>query len=83
MDVPTLIASVGVGLLLLAFFLAVMGWMHTRDKAYALLNVIGAGMSCYASWLIDFMPFVILEGVWCLVALFALAGFAARLSPES
>ncbi len=78
MDVPTLIASVGVGLLLLAFFLAVMGWVHTRDKSYALLNVIGAGMSCYASWLIDFMPFVILEGVWCLVALMALSGLTAR-----
>ncbi len=80
MGFPTVIASVGVGLLLLAFFLAVMGWMHTRDKSYALLNVIGAGMSCYASWLIDFMPFVILEGVWCLVALLALSGLTKHKS---
>jgi hypothetical protein len=35
------------------------------------LNITGAGLSCYASLLIHFLPFVILEAVWGLVALFA------------
>lgn len=72
MDYPAIVASVGVGLLLLAFFLSVAGKMNVQRRSYAMLNVVGAGLSCYASWLIDFLPFVILEAVWCLVALFAL-----------
>jgi hypothetical protein len=28
-------------------------------------------MACYASWLISYLPFVILEGVWSLVSLAA------------
>jgi hypothetical protein len=39
---------------------------------YPALNCIGAGLACYASWLIDYYPFVVLEGVWMLVSLFAL-----------
>jgi hypothetical protein len=30
--------------------------------------MVGAGLSCYASSVIDYMPFVILEGTWALVA---------------
>ncbi|AAM31595.1 hypothetical protein MM_1899 [Methanosarcina mazei Go1] len=41
-------------------------------KTYAMLNVVGAGLSCYASILIDYMPFVILEGTWALVAFIGL-----------
>ncbi len=36
---------------------------------YQGLNVLGAGLSAYASYGIDFMPFVVLESTWCLVAL--------------
>ena len=32
------------------------------------MNVVGGALSCYASFLIDFLPFVILEGTWSLVA---------------
>jgi len=34
--------------------------------------LLGAGLACYASWRIDFLPFVVLEGTWALVALAAL-----------
>ncbi len=36
------------------------------------MNLLGAGIACYASVLINFIPFVILEGVWALVAFIAL-----------
>ncbi len=32
------------------------------------MNIIGAGLSCYASVLIGFIPFVILEATWAIVA---------------
>jgi hypothetical protein len=31
-----------------------------------------AGVAAYASYLIGFVPFVVLEGVWCLVSIGAL-----------
>lgn len=62
------IATVGVAMLLLAFLLHLIGFMKRTDSSYLLLNFVGAGMSCYASYLIHFLPFVILEGVWAVVA---------------
>lgn len=62
------IGTVGVGLLLGAFFLNLFGWLKTDSRAYQALNAVGAGIACYASYLIDFLPFVVLEGSWSLVA---------------
>ena len=65
------IGAVGVGLLLGAFFLNLFGWMKTDSRVYQALNAIGAGIACYASYLIDFLPFVVLEGTWSIVAVSA------------
>ncbi len=65
------IGAVGVGLLLGAFFLNLFGWMQTNSRAYHALNALGAGIACYASYLIDFLPFVVLEGTWSLIAISA------------
>ena len=67
------IGSLGVTLLLVAFFLNLSGWMKTDTPSYQALNAIGAGLACYSAWLIGFMPFVVLEGTWSLVAGIALA----------
>lgn len=72
MTVPEAIASAGVALLLLAFLLNLVGMLGRRSRRYAALNAVGAGMACYASVLIGFVPFVVLEGSWCLVAVAAL-----------
>jgi multisubunit Na+/H+ antiporter MnhB subunit len=64
----TIIGFAGVALLLLAFLLNMAKRMRADGWWYAALNCIGAGLACYSSWLIDFMPFVVLEGVWALVA---------------
>ena len=68
MDFSIIIGSVGVGLLLIAFFLNLFNWMHQDSWPYIVLNIIGGGMSCYASLLIGFWPFVILEGIWAIVS---------------
>jgi hypothetical protein len=68
----TIIGSLGVTLLLLAFFLNTFKFISQQSMLYILLNIVGAALSCYASFLIDFLPFVILEATWCLVALVAL-----------
>ena len=65
------LGSVGVALLLGAFFLNLFGWLKSDSRTYQALNAIGAGLACYASYLIDFLPFVVLEGTWSLVAVSA------------
>jgi hypothetical protein len=68
-----LIGSIGVAILLGAFFGNLMGWLEARSRGYQGLNAVGAGIAAYASWGIGFMPFVVLEATWCAVALVALA----------
>jgi len=73
MDTANWIGSLGVALLLLAFFLSLFKFIAQDGFACIGMNIAGAGLACWSSWLIAFMPFVILEAVWCLVAVAALA----------
>lgn len=68
MSYSTLTGTIGVSLCLIAFYFNITGKLKSTDKIYLLLNFFGAGISCYASWLINYMPFVVLEGVWSLVS---------------
>lgn len=79
MSFPNIIGSFGVALLLLAFFLSLFKFMTHENRVYIALNIIGAGLSCYASVLIHYLPFILLEAVWCLVALFAFVKNTSRL----
>lgn len=67
-DHSVLIGSVGVALLLLAFLLNLFNKLSQGSRVYALMNIIGAALACYASYLIDYIPFVVLEGTWAVVA---------------
>ena len=73
MSYSSIVGSVGVTVLLAAFFLHLFGFL-SQGRVYILLNIIGAGLSCYASVLIRFWPFVVLEGCWAVVSLMALVG---------
>ena len=76
---PEIVGSIGVFLLLVAFFLNLFGRLAHTARTYQLMNAFGAGLSCYASYLIGFAPFVVLEGTWCVVAVVALTiGARAR-----
>lgn len=72
MKTSDIIATIGVSLLLIAFFLQILKVIKTESTTYGLLNLFGAAIAGYASWLISFIPFVILEGVWCFVAIYGL-----------
>lgn len=66
------IGSLGVFLILLAYFLNVVGLISSKQISFILLNLIGALMACVASILLNYWPFIILEGVWALVSCYAL-----------
>lgn len=73
MSLDDVIGSAGVFLLLGAFVLNLIGKLDHASRVYRGLNAVGAGIACYASWRIGYLPFVVLEGVWMLCALAALA----------
>jgi len=63
-----IIGTIGVGLILLAYLFQTFGVLNAKSKLFFLLNIVGAGLACYASYLINYWPFVVLEGTWFLVS---------------
>jgi hypothetical protein len=72
MTISDWIGFTGVAILLIAFFLNLYNRLHKDSITYILMNIIGAGIACFASILINFLPFVILEACWTIVSIGAL-----------
>ena len=72
MKASDITASVGVIILLIAFLLNLHKKLPAQSKTYKLMNFIGAGINAYASYMVHFYPFIVLEAVWALVALASL-----------
>jgi hypothetical protein len=72
MNLPDIINSVGVSLILLAFLLLTLKKVNSQSTLYNVLNLAGAALACYGSILIGAVPFVVLEGIWALVAVYGL-----------
>lgn len=66
------IGFLGAMLLLAAYFLSSFRMIKSGGLTYILLNGIGAGIACLAAVLLPYLPFIILEGVWFIVAVIAL-----------
>jgi uncharacterized protein with PQ loop repeat len=66
------IGFIGVTLLLVAFLLNLIGVWKKENFSYLLMNILGAGTACFASILLKYLPFVILEGCWMVVSLISL-----------
>ncbi|MFN8289108.1 MAG: hypothetical protein U0U70_02505 [Chitinophagaceae bacterium] len=63
-----IIGAAGVGLILVAYFCSLFTIIPKEGKLFFLLNIAGSGLACAASWLIHYWPFVVLEGIWCIVS---------------
>ena len=72
MKLSDVLASIGVIILLVAFLLNLYKKLSAESRTYSFLNFIGAAICCYASFLIRFYPFIVLEGIWSFVALTSL-----------
>ena len=73
-----LIGFIGVAILLVAFLLNLLGKISREGWLYILMNTTGGGLACLASWLINYLPFVILEGTWMLVSILALVKMLSK-----
>jgi len=78
LSVNDYIGFAGVFILLIAFLFNLTGKWGKDGLPYILLNVLGAGLACFASYLIHYLPFVILEGTWTLVSAAALIKYLSN-----
>ena len=69
------VGAVGVGVLLIAFVLNVTKKVSQDSLIYILLNMSGAVIAGVASYMLNYMPFIILEAVWTVVSLIALFNY--------
>lgn len=72
MSAADYIGAIGVGLLVLAYLLSTLKIVSQQNQFYLILNLVGAALACLAAALIDYWPFIILEGVWAIVSFIAL-----------
>ena len=63
---------VGVALILLAYVLNVSNKVSNTSYTFIVLNFIGASIACVASILLEYVPFIILEGIWAFISFISL-----------
>ena len=78
MSYDEIVGTIGVGLILIAYFCNTFSLITKDGKLFFILNFVGAGLACYASYLIKYWPFVLLEGTWSLVSVI---GFIRIIKP--
>ena len=66
------VGAIGVAILLAAFFLNVTKRVSQDSLLYIVLNLSGALIAWVASYMLHYMPFIVLEAVWSLVSAIAL-----------
>lgn len=76
------IGTVGVTITLLAYFLSIFKLIPRNGTVFYLGNIVGAALACYASLLISYWPFVVLEGTWTLISVVGLVQHAKETRAE-
>lgn len=69
------IGFLGVFQILLAYVLNVTEKVSNKSFVFLILNLSGASMACLASILLNYWPFIVLEGIWALVSLYSLIAY--------
>jgi len=73
METLTLIFGIaGMLMLLGAFALNLMRIITENSYLYIILNILGAGILVYHAFEVDSVPFMILEAVWAIFAIYKL-----------
>lgn len=59
-------------MILVAYTGQQMKWMDPRSLVYNLLNIVGSAILCYIAFFPFKAGFVVLEGVWVLISIYAI-----------
>lgn len=69
MDIITIIGALGALIILIAFILLEAEKLSSESTWYDVLNLIGGALLATYAWLLQSWPFLVLNGIWTLVAL--------------
>ncbi|MCF6131571.1 CBU_0592 family membrane protein [Flavobacterium wongokense] len=72
MSTTDIIGTIGVSLILIAYFLNIFSLIKKDGLLFYILNILGGAIACFSSYLIRFWPFVILEGTWAVISIVGL-----------
>lgn len=72
MNTTDIIGTIGVSLILIAYFLNIFSLIKKDGILFFVLNILGGAIACFSSYLIRFWPFVVLEGTWSIISIVAL-----------
>jgi hypothetical protein len=72
MSTTDIIGTIGVGLILIAYFLNIFSLIKKDGVFFYILNILGGAIACFSSYLIRFWPFVVLEGTWAIISIIGL-----------
>jgi hypothetical protein len=72
MELKDIISSVGVFFILLAFFLMTFNFLSEKSKMYFILNIVGGSFAFAGAFLMNSIPFMIMEIIWVLVAVYGI-----------
>lgn len=73
------IGSIGTTLMLAAFLLNILDRLDNNNILYISMNFVGGALACIASWMINYVPFVILEGTWSIISGWAVYDYFKKL----
>lgn len=62
----------GALMILVAYLGHQMKWMDPRSTLYNLLNIVGSAILCYIAFYPFKLGFVVLEGTWVLISIYAM-----------
>jgi hypothetical protein len=68
-----LASFVGALMILIAYVGHQMSWMDSRSAWYNILNAVGSAILLYVAFHPFQVGFIVLEGVWTVISLYALA----------
>ncbi len=72
MNLSEILGTLGVSLILVAYFANTFSLITKEGKLFFVLNATGAALACASSAIIPFWPFIILEAVWTVVSVIGL-----------
>ncbi len=72
MSYNDVVGTIGVGIILAAYVMTIFSFIKKDGVLFYVMNIIGASLACYASILINYLPFIILEATWAMVSILGL-----------
>jgi hypothetical protein len=78
MNLTDILGSLGVALILIAYFINIADYISNDHPLYICMNIVGATLACLASIRLEYIPFIVIESVWVVVSMWALIIFFKR-----